>query len=218
MIEALIFDFDGLILDTEGPDYRSWREVYRSYGFPLPLSKWVECIGSADVWDVYEYLEELLGRSVDRELIRASRRAQFNEWIARQPLLPGVEEYIAGAQRLGLRLGLASSSSREWVTGHLTRLGLGAHFEHIRCQEDVARTKPDPALYLETLRALDVRADQAIALEDSLNGVLAAKGAGLFCVAVPNALIRHLDFCPADLRLDSLADLPLEDLLALASE
>jgi beta-phosphoglucomutase-like phosphatase (HAD superfamily) len=104
------------------------------------------------------------------------------------------------------------------VTGHLARLGLTAHFEHIRCQEDVARTKPDPALYLETLRALDVRADQAIALEDSLNGVLAAKGAGLFCVAVPNALIRHLDFCPADLRLDSLADLPLEDLLALASE
>jgi HAD superfamily hydrolase (TIGR01509 family) len=214
VIKALIFDFDGLILDTEVPEYQSWREIYQAHGCVLPLSKWVECIGTADAFDPYEYLEQQLGRSVDRAAIRARRHMRQAELMVTRSVLPGVEQYISEARNRGLKLGLASSSSRAWVTGYLSQLGLEAHFDSLKCSDDVERTKPNPALYLETLRALDVEAREAIALEDSPNGVLAAKRAGIFCVAVPNALTRQLSFDSADLMLSSLAELPLGELLS----
>jgi len=216
MIKALIFDFDGLILDTEGPEYQSWREIYQAYGCSLLLSKWAEGIGSSDAFDPYDDLAQQLGRPVDRAAIRAKRRPRFTELMANQSVLPGVERYTSEARELGLRLGLASSSSRSWVTGYLSQLKLEAHFDSIKCADDVERTKPDPALYLTALRALEVKAHEAIALEDSPNGVLAAKRAGIFCVAVPNALTRRLSLDLADLQISSLAELPLEKLLLLA--
>jgi beta-phosphoglucomutase-like phosphatase (HAD superfamily) len=129
-----------------------------------------------------------------------------------------VETYIAEAQRLGLKLGVASSSPLDWVEGHLTRLGLVDHFEAIRSADDVPRTKPDPALYVTALDALGVRAEEAIALEDSPHGVTAANRAGIYCVAVPNALTGRLSLDHADRVLSSLADLPLEALLSEVSE
>jgi HAD superfamily hydrolase (TIGR01509 family) len=216
MIQAIVFDFDGLILDTEYPDYMSWLEIYRAYGAHLPLSAWERSIGSMDLdlFDPYAYLEAQLGRPVDREEIRARRRPRLDEMMAAQGLLPGVEDYLAGARRLGLKVGLASSSARAWVTSYLTRLGLnGATFDCLCCGDEVKRTKPDPELYLAVLGALAVRGDQTVALEDSPNGVAAAKAAGLYCVAVPSMLTRWLAFDQADLRLNSLADMPLERLL-----
>jgi HAD superfamily hydrolase (TIGR01509 family) len=214
VIQALIFDFDGLILDTEGPDYQSWQEIYQAYGCPIPMCEWARWIGTVSTFDPYGYLEEQLGRSVNRAAIRARRRARFDELMADQSLLPGVRGYVIEAKRLGLKLGIASSAPRDWIVSHLGPLGLDSTFDRIRCRNDVAHTKPDPAVYLAALEALAVQAHQAIALEDSPNGVLAAKRAGLYCVAVPNALTRALDLSRADLQLGSLADLPLEELLA----
>jgi HAD superfamily hydrolase (TIGR01509 family) len=215
MIKALIFDFDGLILDTESPEYQSWQEIYQEHGCSLSLSKWAESIGisSVDAFDPCDYLEQQLGQSVDREAIRARHHARFDELIAMQSLLPGVEDYIFEAKKLGLKLGLASSSSRAWVTRYLSRFRIHTYFDALRCADDVERAKPDPALYLAALQALGVEAHEAIALEDSPNGVLAAKRAGIFCVAVPNALTRQLSLDLADLQLASLAELPLEKLL-----
>jgi len=217
MIKALIFDFDGLILDTEGPEYQSWREIYQAYGCSLPLSKWAEGIGSSDTFDPYDDLSQRLGRPVDQATIRAKRRPRFTELMANQSVLPGVERYIFEARELGLRLGLASSSSRSWVTGYLSQLKLEACFDSIKCGDDVEYTKPDPALYLAALQALDVKAHEAIALEDSPNGVLAAKRAGIFCVAVPNAMTQQLPLDLADLQISSLAELSLEELLNCAT-
>jgi HAD superfamily hydrolase (TIGR01509 family) len=112
-----------------------------------------------------------------------------------------------------MRLAVASSSPRSWVGGHLERLGIIDHFDHLRCADDVRQVKPDPELYLAALAALGVAAHEAIALEDSPNGVLAAKRAGLFCVAVPNSLTRQMPLDHADRLVDSLADLPLQDLV-----
>lgn len=216
MIQALIFDFDGLILDTEGPEFTSWQEVFAAHGLTLPLSTYAVAIGTADAFDPLAELERQLGRSVDRERIRAARRARNQELIAAQALRPGIEAYLARADQLGLRLGVASSSTRDWVAGHLERLGIIGHFACLRCRDDVARVKPDPELYRSALAALGARPDQAVALEDSPNGILAAKRADLFCVAIPNPLTRRLRLDQADLRVDSLADLPLEQLLAKA--
>jgi len=214
MIRVLIFDFDGLILDTEVPDLQSWQEIYQAHGCCLPFSTWSTYIGgSAGLFNPYDYLEEQLGRAVEREEIRSKRRQRYLEMVEAQSILPGVKDYINDAKRMGLKLALASSSSRDWVTGNLSRLGLIACFDCIKCADDVKRVKPAPVLYQSVLDALNLRADEGIVLEDSPNGILAAKRAGLFCVAVPNALTRQLSLDLADLRLNSLADLSLEKLL-----
>ena len=214
MIKALIFDFDGLILETEWPAYLSWKELFESNDCRLTFEKWETTIGTMPPpFDPLDLLEGQLGRPLDRDEIVSKRLTRELEIIAAQSIMPGVQDYISDAQRLGLKIGLASSSDCDWVTGHLEQRGLIAHFDCIRARDDVPRTKPDPALYLSTLACLNVNADQAIALEDSSHGVTAAKRAGLFCVAVPTDMTRDMSFDHADLILDSLTDLPLEDLI-----
>jgi HAD superfamily hydrolase (TIGR01509 family) len=215
MIKALIFDFDGLILDTEGPEFQAWQEVYLEYGCELSLSTWSVCIGTTShQFDPYQHLEILLGRPIDREQINAKRRPRNKELLAAQKTLPGVEDYLIEARQLGLKLGVASSAPNSWVSPHLTRLELLEYFDTIKTKEDVTKTKPDPQLYCLTLESLGVAASEAIAFEDSPNGVLAAKGAGIYCVAVPNQLTRQLSLEQADLQLNSLAELTLQKLMA----
>ena len=216
MIKALAFDFDGLILDTEGPIFQSWQELCQSYDYQLTLKDWEICLGSAEGTSIFfDGLEERLGGSMDLEAVAPKRLERELELVAKQPIRPGVNEYIAGAQRMGLKLGVASSSNCAWVTGHLEQRHLKEYFACILGADDVELTKPDPALYLALLEYLDVRAEEAIAFEDSPNGVLAAKRAGLYCVAVPNPLTKQLRLDGADMVLESLADLPLEELLSM---
>ena len=219
-MKALIFDFDGLIWDTEMPDYISWQNVYREHGVELPLEKWVSIVGGTaeSDFDPYDYLEELVGEKVDREGIWIKRRKSDLELIESQPILPGVESYLADAKEMGLKLGIASSSPENWVIGHLTRLGLLDNFEVICTADDVEKTKPAPDLFLLAAEKLGVSPDQAIVFEDSRNGVLAAKRAGMFVVAVPNELTEGLDFSEVDMKLKSLAELSLKELIKKAEE
>ncbi|TMC43085.1 MAG: HAD family hydrolase [Chloroflexi bacterium] len=215
MIKALVFDFDGLIVDTEMSSYQTWQEIYAEHDCQLPFSTWAICIGgSPQLFDPCEYLEQQIGRPVLREEIRLRRRQQHIRMVEAQPVLPGVEDYILSAKRLGLKIGVASSSRHEWVDTHLTRLGLIDYFDSIKCFDDVKRTKPNPELYLAVLDALGVHGQQAIALEDSPNGVIAAQQAGIFCVAVPNPVTSQLSLLHADLCLSSLTEVSLEQLLA----
>ncbi len=213
-VRALVFDFDGLMVDTEGPAYESWQEIYREYGCELPLSAWAAVLGGSGAeFDPCAYLQGLIDRPLDHAATRARRQRRKAELVAEQPLLPGVGDYISAAGRLGLKLGVASSASRAWVGGHLERLGVADRFDAIVCAGDVAHVKPDPALYRLAAARLDVRPVQAIALEDAPNGLLSARRAGLFCVAVPNPLTGQLPLDGADLRLASLTDLPLDALI-----
>jgi HAD superfamily hydrolase (TIGR01509 family) len=218
MIRALVFDFDGLIVDTEGPDCQAWQELFASYGCVFDTDRWCAMIGGAAegaaVYDPYVELAAQLNRTVDREEVRLRRRTRLTELVAVQPVRPGVAQYLAEAGRLGLSMAVASSGTRDWVCGHLERLDLIGRFHCVKCAEDVPRIKPDPVLYRAAVQELGVDPSEAIAFEDSPSGVLAARRAGLFCVAVPNLLTRHHPFEHADLRLDSLADLSLSDLLA----
>lgn len=214
MIKALIFDFDGLILETEEPCYQSWQEIYQDHGHSLDLTTYISTIGSSsDHFDPYDNLEKTVGFPIDRESIRTRRRQRHLEFAASQPIMPGVIDYLTDAKRLGLKTGLASSSSREWIMHHLNRLNLISMFNSIKCADDVRRTKPEPDLYLVALADLGVTGDEALVLEDSPNGVLAANRAGIRVVAVPSPLTRELDFSHADLLLSSLGAISLESLL-----
>ena len=210
---ALVFDFDGLILETERPDYQSWREVYQEHGQDLTMDVWGDVIGrGASYFDPYQDLVARVGHELDREGVLGRRKARHLEMIAELEILPGVRDAVTEARRLGLRLGVASSSSRAWVRGHLERLGL-ADFDCVRCRDDVANAKPDPELYLSVCACLGVEPASAVALEDSANGIAAAKAAGLRCVAIPNPMTAGLDLRAADLRIASLAAVTVAGLL-----
>lgn len=216
-INALIFDFDGLILDTEGPVYRSWHELLLRYGYDMTINDWQICIGSAE--GTASFFNDLAGKlevPLDLEVEGPGRLQRELEMIASQPVLPGVEDYLQRATELDLKVAIASSSPCKWVLDHLEQRGLRDHFQCVLAADDVGQTKPDPTLYLTALDCLEVSANQAIAFEDSPNGVLAAKRAGLFCVAVPNPLTSQLQIDEADLHLGSLAEMSLDELLQIA--
>ncbi|HET7228834.1 MAG TPA: HAD family hydrolase [Longimicrobium sp.] len=215
MIEAVVFDFDGLIFDSETHEYECVRELFAEHGAELPLEVWGACVGrESGYFDPYAYLREQTGVVLDREAAELQRRERFMRRIEGEGAIPGVEEALRAARSLRLRVGLASSSSREWVEGQLRRLGLLHHFDCLRTAGDVERVKPEPDLYLSVLRCLGVPAARAVAFEDSPNGALAAARAGMYCVVIPNRITRGLEFGAHDLRLESLMQAELAHLLA----
>jgi HAD superfamily hydrolase (TIGR01509 family) len=214
MIRALLFDFDGLLVDTESPAYTAWAGVYRDHGHELTIETWSAAIGTLDGFDPFGDLETRLGRPLDRDRVDAARRAAELAATDLEELRDGVAEYLDEAERLGLARAIVSSSGRAWIERHLERLDLLDGWNCIvAANGDAARAKPRPTLYLEALELLAVSAGEAIAFEDSPNGIAAAKAAGLYCVAVPNPTTATLDFGHADLVLRSLEDVPLAELL-----
>lgn len=218
-MQALVFDFDGTILDTETAEFTAWQTVYQAHGVELTLEYWLPCIGTNDVpFEPSKNLEQLLGKPLNHAALEAQVKEHKTSLIATLSPLPGVLEYLEAAPKLGLKLAVASSSRLPWVKGHLTRLGLWEHFEFVHTKEDVERTKPDPALFLKAAQSLGLQPNQTMVIEDSLNGVKAGKSAGAFTVAVPNTITQHLDLSQADVVLGCLCDMPLEGLLEQAME
>lgn len=203
-MKAIVFDFDGTILETEMPDYISWKEVYTEHGADLPMKEWAQHIGTQGGFNPIEQLEQSIGKTVDRETLQKKRRERHHELILQQTVLPGVREILEEARSSGLKIGLASSSSRQWVETHLRRLELWEYFECVRTSDDVVKVKPDPELYIQVLDCLGVEPHEAMAIEDSANGSKAAKSAGMHCAVVPTEATGHLDFSHVDCRLETL--------------
>jgi HAD superfamily hydrolase (TIGR01509 family) len=217
MLRALLFDFDGLVVDTETPSYASWQELYREHGHELTLDRWSAAVGTINGFDPVAHLRTL-GAPVDDAALER-RLARDLELCDVEDIRPGVLATIEEAERRGLALAIVSSASRRWIDRHLARLERAHHFaEIVTADGDEARAKPLPVLYLEALDRLGIGADEAIAFEDSPNGVRAAKAAGLACVAVPNGVTRLLGLDEADVLVDSLAELPFDSLLELVAE
>ena len=211
MIRALLFDFDGLLLDTEGPSYRAWSEVYERHGHELPLDTWAAAIGTVDGFDPVRHLEGL-GVRLDAEAQEARRQRDL-DLCELEELRPGVAELLREAARRDLRTAIVSSSDEAWIARHLDRHDLLDRFDAIVCANgDRERAKPRPTLYLEALERLGVRAGEAVAFEDSPNGAAAAVAAGILCVAVPNEVTSALDLSVADRVVASLADVELDAL------
>ena len=207
----MIFDFDGLIVDTEGPGVRAWSELYGSHGCSLPFDKYSACIGTIGGFDLHGYLEQQSGRTFDRSELEKACTARWLELMKDQPLMPGIATAVSSAKARGLKLAIASSSTEKWVTRHLRKFGLLDTFDAVCTRDYVTAVKPDPALYLLALEKLGLNAGEAIAFEDSPPGIQAAKAAGLYCIAVTNSLTGDLPLDQADRRLSSLTDFNLDD-------
>jgi beta-phosphoglucomutase-like phosphatase (HAD superfamily) len=216
---AIIFDFDGLILDTEWASYSAWARAYEARGHTLSMQEWLPVVGTSPrnrPFPPAVRLAELTGEPIDPFALRLTIREQVIAQTATQQALPGVESLIIGAQREAVPIAVASSSSFEWVTMHLTRLQLIERFRAITGGDQVTNAKPDPELFLTSASKLGVDPARCVVLEDSGHGVAAAKAAGMKVVWCPNRVTCHLPDPGADLRVSSLAEVSLAGLRRLA--
>ncbi|MCE1255433.1 MAG: HAD-IA family hydrolase [Anaerolineae bacterium] len=212
-IKAIIFDFDGLILDTELAEFKTWEWIYKTYQVKFPLQEWLSTIGiSESSFDIYKHLEKELHNNISREEVIQKRDLHLHELLSLQPVMPGVKELVLEARQAGVKLAVASGASYNWVSSNLKRLGIFDYFNGVHTREEVPLGKPDPGVYLSALKNLQVDANEAVAFEDSPNGIKAARSAGLFCIAVPNTLTKMLDTSQANHSLSSIADVNLEKL------
>jgi HAD superfamily hydrolase (TIGR01509 family) len=214
-VRAFLFDFDGLILDTETASHGGYEWLYRQHGHELPPDLWALCVGTINGWDPWAHLEELVG-PIDRADWNERRYAHELSLLEAEELRPGIADYLAFAEQTGLKRAIVSSGSRPWIDMHLERLERTVGWDAIvTADHDEDRAKPRPTLYLEALELLGVAPDEAVAFEDSPNGAKAARAAGIYVVGVPNRITAGLGLGEsADRVVESLAELDPRDLIA----
>ncbi|MEO5837702.1 MAG: HAD-IA family hydrolase [Acidimicrobiales bacterium] len=215
MIDAFVFDFDGLIVDTEWCEYVSISEQFQRYGHAYAVEHFQKFVGTAWPTGWTDELSDAVGEPLDPVVLHAARRLRRDEMLHAMGVLPGVVELLDLARDHGLALAVASSSTRDWVEPHLERLGLRDRFAAVLTRDDVEHAKPAPDLFSAAARALDAAPGKTIVFEDSFNGCTAAKAAGMVCVVAPNRITAIQDFGHADLVVPTLAQLELETLRQL---
>lgn len=213
MIKGIIFDFDGLIFDTETPQFHILRDMFSEKGLNLPIERWQQEIGTQSGFSVFKYMENLLDGELGESELKKEFRDRYHSILESQNARDGVGAYLQSAKEMNLKIGLATSSTYNWVSGYLKRLGFFDYFECIRTSDDVEKVKPDPSLYLQASQCLGLAPEECLVFEDSANGALAAKRAGVNCVIVPNEVTESMDFCDVEYRMKSMADQPLKDVI-----
>ena len=205
--KAVLFDFDGVLVDTEWAIYDAWHRTFRENGHPLPLEVYTQCIGSDfNTWSPKTHLEELTGAAFDWHDLDSKRQREIEGDLAGEGPMPGATELLKTLTSLGVPRAVVSSSSHHWVDGWLERLDLRQHFDEVVCRGDAPRIKPAPDLYLEAAKRFGLDPAECLVIEDSLNGVKAAIAAGMPVWAVPNRVTACLDFSLADAVLADLSE------------
>jgi len=214
-LQGAIFDCDGLLADTETPDFEAWRAIYTEHGLSLDSVEWAKNIGVSkghDATDWHVPLAAKVGAGYDRQAIRARRRAHYQAAIDALTPLPGVLALLDAFDNENIPCAVASNSERVWVARVLAITGLAARFQAIATAEEVPQGKPAPDVYLLAAERLGVPPENCVAFEDSPRGLAAAHAAGMLTVAVPTALTRHLDYGQAHHLVESLEHLTLDNL------
>lgn len=214
-IRALLFDFDGLIVDTESVGYQTWKELYERHGHDLAVETYAQAIGTEfnELYDPRRDLDTLMGVPLqwpELELLRLERERELRTTLK---TLPGVVDRLEEARELGIPCAVASSSPLSWVGRWIDQLELRPYFHHLTTVDDTGKVKPDPSLFLHAAGRLQVEPDHVLIFEDSLNGLRAAKAAGMRCIAVPGPMTRHLDFEGAFKEVRSLEEVSLKQLM-----
>jgi len=207
--EAVLFDFDGTMVDTEWVIYEEVQRIFHEEGQELPLEEYSKCIGSSyDTWSPQDYLEELTGKTYDWETLRAARDKRIYARMEEQELIPGVLDALKFTKENGLRLGVVSSSSHDWVDKWLVKLEIEDYFEYVTCRGDAPKIKPSPDLFLKGAERMNLDPSKCLVVEDSRNGMIAAHEAGMSVFAVPNRVTAVSDFSEALKKLNSLREYP----------
>lgn len=206
MIEAVLWDNDGILVDTEGLYFRATRETLARAGATLSREQFVEYLmrRGQSVWEVL--LPELAAAEIVR--LRRERDEFYSKLLRSEPcLIAGALETVR-AMRGRYRMAVVTSSHRLHFDIAHRKSGLVEHFEAIVAREDYEQSKPHPEPYLSALRRLGLEAEQCVAIEDSERGLASARAAGVRCIAIPHELTRAGDFSTASAILGSIAEVP----------
>ncbi len=209
---AVIFDFDGLIIDSESPLFDMWCEIYVEHGAELTLDVWSRALGTHNGFDPYEDLAGRTGVRLSRDEWAPRLRNEHWRRCEEMPLLAGVRERLEEARALGMPAAVASSSGSGWVRPWLERHDLLPWIEAVCTRDDVPAVKPAPDLFLLAARRLGVVPADCLVFEDTPNGLTAAHLAGMWAIAVPSPLTRTLAMPSPHMVLSSLAERTLADL------
>jgi HAD superfamily hydrolase (TIGR01509 family) len=212
--EAIIFDHDGTLLDTESQDYRACQLLFAEYGVALNLAEWAELVVGriGGYHGLFDRLVAAHGNGLTREAVWERFRALWQANLVDVRLMPGVERLLTELHQAGYPLGVATASDRAWTTRWLGQFNLSHYFRVVATRDDVAAPKPAPDVYTLAAAKLGVRPERCLVFEDSLAGVESARAAGMRVVAVPNTVTRTLDFSLADVVIDGLAEVSLATL------
>ena len=204
--KAAIFDMDGLILDSERTVLSCWEKIGEKYGFKDIVTYGISVIGKNKKATIDEF-ERVYGEPGDR--YERELREIYNGLAQKGevPLKPHTLELLESMKNAGMKIAIASSSTREEVTTQMEMLGALKFFDTCVCGDQVTKSKPDPEIFLLACDALGVKPEEAVGLEDSFNGVRACKASGLYTIMVPD-IIRPDDEMKglADVILPSLKD------------
>lgn len=196
---AVLFDFDGILVDTEWAIYQAWLRTFQRHGQDLPLSLYTRCIGSDfDAWSPKVHLEDLTKLGFDWVELDSARQVEIRAELEKEGPIDGVVALLEGIKARGIPQAVVSSSSHSWVDGWLEKLGLRGYFSDVICKGDAPRIKPAPDLYLAAAERLGVEPGGCLVIEDSHNGLLAAHVAGMRTWIVPNRVTAGLDFSLAE--------------------
>ena len=219
MMKAIIFDFDGTIIDTETAWFKVFRDAYQKYGVELTLATYSQCLGtSLETFNPYTHLSTHHDISMDLDDFRSTIQHNYAKLIEKESMRPGILNLLQEAKAAGLKIGLASSSHRDWIDKFVDQLGIGDYFECYCTADTVNNVKPNPELYLQALARLGVQPKEAIAIEDSPNGARAAVAAGLHTVVIKNTLTQQLPFSQGHYTIESLEQNGLQELMDYFAE
>jgi HAD superfamily hydrolase (TIGR01509 family) len=206
--KGIIFDFDGVLVDTEWAIYQSWVQLYAREGQEISIATYAPCLGAGySHWNPASHLEELTGRQYDWDKETPARQAVLEAALASSGLMEGALELLDWSAEQGIGLTVASSSSRRWVQGWLERLGVYDRFTGVFTRTDGYPVKPDPALFEAARLCMGLPREACLIVEDSENGTIAARNAGIPCVAIPNRMTAQSDFSRASYQCSSLSAL-----------
>ncbi len=224
-MRAVIFDFDGVVFDSETPLYNGWADAFQEYGADLEIDEWAMCIGTKNAIDPIKLLVDKVAKF---DPVKASQilesGGKLNEAVYKNvsialkgspKLMPGVKSWLDRAIELDLKIGMASSSSLDWLEEHLSSLKIRHYFQVLVGADYPIKPKPSPDVYLKAIQDLEELPEDVFAVEDSPHGVNSAKRAGLRVVACPTHLTRYLNFDSADLIITRLDECSLDNVIEL---
>lgn len=214
MLKALVFDFDGVIVDTETQWYYIYRDwLKKAYHYDLRIQDYLVCVGSSSE-RLFAFLKQKLGTDEDIRKFEKQAMSEFIERTRNLPAMEGVAELVTAAKEKGLRLAIATSATRKKPQVHLERLQLLEYFDAFSTAELSRHIKPAPDIFVKAAELLDCSCTECLAIEDSRNGLIAATRAGMPCLIVPNKITESSDFTGCYRKLSSLKELKLEELIA----
>jgi beta-phosphoglucomutase family hydrolase len=204
MTKAIIFDMDGVIVDSEPLHYESEKKILARLGYDFPRELHRKYIGYANEYNFWRDLQKEYGISLNIQTLMLEKRDYFLKHLSHITLIKPAFTLLERLTKAGVPVALASSSSMEFITAILEKFDLTHFFSVIQSGDDLKNGKPAPDIFLIAAKKINIKPEHCIVIEDSLNGVKAGHTAGMTVIAVPNEYTKMLDFSLADYQLSSL--------------